>query len=69
MNQTLVFKFLKMLQLVRELSPEGVLTVNLDSLDFKVTERLIEDRISSDFSMFSLVLHIVYSPKKSQPIV
>ncbi|HEX7141596.1 MAG TPA: hypothetical protein VF222_03880 [Nitrososphaeraceae archaeon] len=33
---------------VRELSPEGT-TVNLDKLHYTVTERLIEDRISSDF--------------------
>ena len=47
MNQTLVFKFLRMLQLCSNLSPEGT-PVNLDKFHYTVTEEDIDQRITTD---------------------
>ena len=48
MNQTLVLKSLRMLQLCANLSPEGT-PVNLDKFHYTVTEGDIGDRITTDF--------------------
>ena len=47
MNQTLVLKSLRMLQLCANLSPEGT-PVNLDKFHYTVTEGDIGDRITND---------------------
>ena len=47
MNQTLVFKFLRMLQLYVNLSPEGI-QVNLDKFHYTVTEGQISAIISTE---------------------
>ena len=53
---------------IRELSPEGT-PVNLDKLQYTVTERLIDDRITTNDLCPIVGFSQVYSRKKSQLIV
>ena len=71
MNQTLVLKFLRMLQLVPDLTPEGT-PVNLDKFHYSVTERDITDIITTDdFSFCDSVgfSHSIILGKNNQTIM